>query len=87
MDEIFNVPKNEICFSLLFYYVNRCLARYSLHATTTNQPTSLGDNGATNHHHHHRQCHQLQIALARVLDKLGPKRKYLSNGQNLFQNS
>ena len=31
---------------------------------------SLGDNGATNHHHHHHQCHQLQTALARVLDEL-----------------
>ena len=37
---------------------------------------SLGDNGATNHHHHYRQRHQLQIALARVLDVLGPKRKH-----------
>ena len=37
---------------------------------------SLGDNGATNHHHHHRQCHQLQTALARVLDELGPKGKH-----------
>ena len=35
---------------------------------------SLGYNGATNHHHHDRQCHQLQTALARVLDELGPKR-------------
>ena len=33
---------------------------------------SLEDNGATNHHHHHRQRHQLQTALARVLDELGP---------------
>ena len=31
----------------------------------------LGDNGgATNHLHHHRQCHQLQTALARVLNEL-----------------
>ena len=37
---------------------------------------SLGDNGATNHHHHRRQCHQLQTALARVLDELGLKRKH-----------
>ena len=31
---------------------------------------NLGDNGTTNHHHHQRQCHQLQTALARVLDEL-----------------
>ena len=30
----------------------------------------------TNHHHHHRQCNQLQTALARVLNELGPKRKH-----------
>ena len=35
---------------------------------------SLGDNGTTNHHHHHCQCHQLQTALAQVLDELGTKR-------------
>ena len=39
----------------------------------------MGDNGATNHHHHHRQRHQLQTALARVLDELGPKRKHFWN--------
>ena len=28
------------------------------------------------HHHHHRQCHQLQTALAQVLDELGPKQEH-----------
>jgi len=40
----------------------------------------LGDNGAKNHHHDHRQCHQL-LALARVLDELGPKRKHFLNAK------
>ena len=36
---------------------------------------SLGSNGATIHHHHHRQSHQLQTALARVLDELERNQK------------
>ena len=35
----------------------------------------LRDNGTTNHHHHHRQCHQLQTALARVLNEVGKNQK------------
>ena len=36
---------------------------------------SLGDDGTTNHYHHHRQCHQLQTALARVLDEIERNQK------------
>ena len=36
---------------------------------------SLKDDGTTNHHHHHRQCHQLQTALAQVLDELERNQK------------
>ena len=40
-----------------------------------------GDDGETNNHSHQRQCHQLQTAVARVLDELerNPKKENHKN--------
>ena len=60
-----------------FLYAHNC--QFATNRSFLRVVASLRENGATNHHHHHRQCHQLQTALARVLDELGLKRKHFQN--------
>ena len=43
---------NYIC-NVIFYKMNRCLARYSPRATTTNQPTNRAPNGLA---HNDQKC-------------------------------
>ena len=71
---------NSLIFQLFSTFLKKFCPLHPKHVfvfrTRARAVWSLGGNGATNHNHHHRQCHQLQTALARVLDELGPKRKH-----------